>query len=97
VCTAPCEICLRAAIGEEADPVGWAARQDKRAIEQTIGRPGPGLERHSSEPQPQPSRTVKRVAVVGLWGGGTAAHKQLPLAGHDVTLPSADDRNPGGG
>ena len=82
ICPAPCEeACV---LGINDDPVTI------EFIEKTIA------DRAYAEgwvvPQPPPSRSSKRVAVVGSGPAGLAAADQLNQAGHEVTVFERQDR-----
>ena len=85
VCPAPCE--ASCVLNIENAPVTI------KDIERTIARAefengaGGGL-----EPVHAPSRTGKKVAIVGSGPAGLAAAQQLARAGHDVVVYERDDR-----
>jgi glutamate synthase (NADPH) small chain len=85
LCPAPCEAACVLGIGDA--PV--AIKQvEVSIIDQAYAG---GL----VTPQPSPSATGRRVAVVGSGPAGLAAAQQLARAGHEVTVYERDDR-PGG-
>src|SRR5919197_6603212 len=85
ICPAPCEAACVLAINDDA----VAIKQIEVAI----------AERAFSEgwvtPQPPPSRSGRRVAVVGSGPAGLAAAAELNRAGHHVTVYERDEA-PGG-
>lgn len=85
VCPAPCEAACVLGINE--DPV--SIKQIECAIADRAFDEGWIL------PEPPPSRSGKRVAVVGSGPAGLAAAQQLNRAGHYVTVFERSDR-PGG-
>ncbi len=82
ICPAPCEASCVLAINEPAVTI--------KQIEKTV------IDRAFEEgwivPEPPPSRTGKRVAVVGSGPAGLAAAQQLNRAGHAVTVFEKADR-----
>jgi glutamate synthase (NADPH/NADH) small chain len=82
ICPAPCEAACVLSINEPAVTI--------KNIEKTI------VDRAWEEgwivPEPPPSRTGKRVAVVGSGPAGLAAAQQLARAGHSVTVFEKADR-----
>ncbi len=85
VCPAPCEAACVLGINE--DPVTI------KQIEMSIA--DRGFDEGWIMPEPPPTRTGKRVAVVGSGPAGLAAAQQLNRAGHHVTVFERADR-PGG-
>lgn len=82
VCPAPCEgACV---LGINEDPVG--IKSIECAI---IDR---GFEMGWMIPRPPPSRTGKKVAIIGSGPAGLAAADQLNRAGHTVTVYERADR-----
>ncbi|PCG96316.1 Glutamate synthase, central-N [Penicillium occitanis (nom. inval.)] len=82
VCPAPCEgACV---LGINEDPVG--IKSIECAI---IDR---GFEMGWMVPRPPPSRTGKKVAIIGSGPAGLAAADQLNRAGHSVTVYERADR-----
>jgi glutamate synthase (NADPH/NADH) small chain len=82
ICPAPCEAACVLGINEPPVTI--------KVIEKTI------VEHAFREgwirPEPPPSRTAKRVAVVGSGPAGLAAAQQLNRAGHSVTVFEKADR-----
>ncbi len=76
ICPAPCEsACV---LGINDDPVSI------KSIEKAIA--DRGWQEGWIKPEPPPSRTGKKVAVVGSGPAGLAAAQQLNRAGHSVTV-----------
>src|SRR5574341_1435468 len=82
ICPAPCEEACVLRIN--AEPVGI------KSIEHAIS--DKAWEEGWVQPQPAPSRTGKKVAVVGSGPAGLACAQQLARAGHDVTVYEKSDR-----
>jgi len=82
ICPAPCE--ASCVLGINAPPVTI------KQIEKTI------VDRGFAEgfiaPEPSPTKTGKRVAVIGSGPAGLAAAQQLARAGHEVTVFEKADR-----
>ncbi len=85
LCPAPCESSCVLAVNDE--PV--VIKEIERAIVDH------GFAEGWIKPHPAPSRTGKRVAVVGSGPAGMAAGQQLARRGHQVVVFEQDDR-PGG-
>jgi glutamate synthase (NADPH/NADH) small chain len=81
VCPAPCE--ASCVLGIENAPVTI------KDVERTIAN---AIFERELEPVRAPSRTGRRVAVVGSGPAGLAAAQELARAGHDVTVFERDDR-----
>ena len=82
ICPAPCEASCVLGINAPAVTI----KQIERLI---VDR---GFEEGFIKPEPAPTRTGKRVAVVGSGPAGLAAAQQLARAGHDVTVFEKSDR-----
>ena len=82
ICPAPCEAACTLNIND--DPVGI------KSIEHAII--DKAWEEGWVKPQPSPTRTGKKIAVVGSGPAGLATAQQLARAGHDVTVFEKSDR-----
>jgi glutamate synthase (NADPH) small chain len=82
ICPAPCEASCVLSINNDAVAIEY--------IEKTIAETG--FEKGYIKATPPPSRTGKRVAVVGSGPAGLAAAAQLNKAGHWVTVFERSDR-----
>jgi len=82
ICPAPCEAACTLNIDDQPVLI--------RHIElQIVER---GWQEGWIQPLPAPTKTDKRVAVIGSGPAGLAAAQQLTRAGHDVTVFEKDDR-----
>ena len=82
ICPAPCEAACTLNINDDAVGI--------KSIEHFII--DTGWEKGWVLPQPSPTRSGKKVAVVGSGPAGMAAAQQLARAGHDVTVFEKNDR-----
>ena len=82
ICPAPCE--TSCVLGINQNPV--TIRQIEKAIVER------GFEEGWIHPEPAPTQSGKKVAVIGSGPAGMAAAQQLCRAGHDVTLYEKADR-----
>ena len=82
ICPAPCESACTLNINDDAVGI--------KSIEHFII--DTGWEKGWVLPQPSPTRSGKKVAVVGSGPAGMAAAQQLARAGHDVTVFEKNDR-----
>jgi glutamate synthase (NADPH/NADH) small chain len=82
ICPAPCEASCVLGINEPPVTI--------EMIEKTIAERA--WQEDWIQPEPPPSRTGKRVAVVGSGPAGLAAAQQLNRAGHHVTVFEKSDR-----
>jgi glutamate synthase (NADPH) small chain len=82
ICPAPCEAACTLNVND--DPVG--IKSIEHAIADRAWADGHVV------PRPAPTKTGRRVAVVGSGPAGLAAAQQLARAGHDVTVFEKNDR-----
>ncbi len=82
ICPAPCEAACVLGINEPAVAI--------KVIERSIV--DHAFEQGWIKPEPPPTRTSKRVAVIGSGPAGLAAAQQLARAGHWVTVFEKSDR-----
>jgi glutamate synthase (NADPH/NADH) small chain len=82
ICPAPCEAACVLGINEPPVTI--------KQIERTIV--DYAFEQGWIRPQPAPSKTGKRIAIIGSGPAGLAAAQQLARAGHDVTVFEKADR-----